>query len=69
MTMAKNISKFFSSKIKKQEEEKKAKKSGIPMWISKMPDGSDKQRALRVHRANMKRKKNGSKKISAGTRG
>lgn len=55
--LGKKISSFFKAKVARKNEDDAAKKSGIPKWITKMPEGSDKDRAMAVHRANMKRKR------------
>lgn len=45
--------KAIAEKAKKQKQEQKAKESGLPSWISKL-SGSDKERAIRIRKAEKK---------------
>lgn len=51
------ISKFFKPKSERYKKEEEAKKAGLPLDIYEMPEGTDKRRAIAVHRANEKKKK------------
>lgn len=51
-----NIGKFFKPKIDRKKKEAKAKAAGLPQHIMDMEEGSDKDRAIAVHRANEKAK-------------
>lgn len=53
------ISKFFKPKSERRAKEEKAKKLGLPVHIMDMPEGSDKDRAIAVHKANQKKNKKG----------
>lgn len=56
-SLGESIGKFFSKKIEAKKKEEEAKKAGLPRWIMDMPEGSDKDRAIAVHKANQKKDK------------
>lgn len=51
-SIADGMKRLFGSKIDKRKKEEKAKAAGYPEWIMDMPEGSDKERAKKVHDAN-----------------
>ncbi len=54
--LSEGLSKFFKPKSEKLKKEKAAKELGIPVHILEMPEGRDKEKAIRVHLANEKEK-------------
>lgn len=56
MGIAEGMARLFGPKIKKKKKEEKAKQAGLPSHIMDMPEGSDKDRAIAVHKANEKNK-------------
>lgn len=58
MGIKEGMAKLFGPKIEKKKKEKLQEESGVPSWIRDMPEGSDKDRALKVHEANQKKQTN-----------
>ena len=56
MAEFKGFVEMMRKKIKKKKKEDREKKTGIPAWMEKL-SGSEKARAIAVHKANEKRKK------------
>ena len=56
-SLSDKLSKFFKPKSEKLKKERAAKKLGIPLHILEMPEGKDKEKAIKVHLANEEEKK------------
>ena len=54
MGIKEGMAKLFGPKIEKKKKEQKAKEAGLPQHIMDMPEGTDKRRAIAVHKANQK---------------
>ena len=68
MGIAEGMAKMFGPKIDKKKKEKKAEEAGLPEHIMDMAEGSDKDRAIAVHKANAKRDKEGDKYECGGVK-
>ena len=56
MGIKESMANFFGPKVEKKKKEKKAEDLDLPEYILDMPEGSAKERAIKVHRVNQKKK-------------